>query len=544
MADCFEMLMNNVCNMNEFIEQIKNIYTTEDQQKTECKDWTLNWAILLGFLTSLVSVKNQQASNGNVRRLMNLINIFGIQYPQLQQIIPYAEKAQKSLGRWNKQLLNNYINIASANTNKLGYLQAINRQTITMDPTTEIPDFDVLLIVGGPAIECRIRLKIMMQYLQILEASLQEREEASLQERQGKQQRQIIISGRGGHYLREKTTNNNWSEMESKNILEDKTEAEYILRLFLTGIPDLTPAFTEGNFPKLYSQCTISIDTAALDTVGNAIMAKYLVLQNNFFNKAAPSPGRGESKEAVSIFNNKTIVSVSNIYHITRLLYLMKNFMPRANHYGVVLGDDEDTNVEQNLLETSKSQDAANSILAAFQQSFTRDVGYIIPTLSRQCIDNPTAQLDLGLFQFLMHHGLYHRPSDVNSTTGANDTNQIWRTYMTSKDLITTIGNFCLPFTSLGTDIEKKKGVINTRIFKENCTVAQEIMKRAGIDINKFTFNKEACAAVAPPNKYKGIYSPYGPGVNSGSSKGGTRKKKRSRRKRKKKRKKNKTLKK
>ena len=57
---------------------------------------------------------------------------------------------------------------------------------------------------------------------------------------------------------------------------------------------------------------------------------------------------------------------------------------------------------------------------------FTRDVGYIIPTLSRQCIDNPTAQLDLGLFEFLMHHGLYHRPSDVNSSTGANDTAQIW----------------------------------------------------------------------------------------------------------------------
>ena len=37
------------------------------------------------------------------------------------------------------------------------------------------------------------------------------------------------------------------------------------------------PAFTEGNFPKLYSQCTITIDTAALDTVGNAVMAKYLI---------------------------------------------------------------------------------------------------------------------------------------------------------------------------------------------------------------------------------------------------------------------------
>ena len=32
------------------------------------------------------------------------------------------------------------------------------------------------------------------------------------------------------------------------------------------------------------------------------------------------------------------------------LLYLMKNFMPRANHYGVVLGDDEETKVEETLL--------------------------------------------------------------------------------------------------------------------------------------------------------------------------------------------------
>ena len=532
MADCFEMLMNNVCNMNEFIEQIKNISTTEVQQKTNCKDWTLNWAILLGFLTSLVSVKNQQASSGNVRRLMNLINIFGIKYPRLKQIIPNAQRAQQSLGKWNKQLLKNYINIASTQRNKLGYLQAINRQTITMDPATEIPDFDVLLIVGGPAVECRIRLKIMMQYLQILEDSLTEGQE---------KQRQIIISGRGGHYLREKTTSNNWSEMESKNILEDKTEAEYILRLFLTGISDLTSAFTAENFPKLYSQCTISIDTAALDTVGNAIMAKYLVLQNNFFNKTT---GMGEAKESVGIFNNKTIVSVSNIYHITRLLYLMKNFMPRANHYGVVLGDDGDTNVEQKLLETSKSQDAANSILAAFQQTFTRDVGYIIPTLSRQCIDNTASQLDLGLFEFLMHHGLYHRPSDVNSTAGANDTNQIWRTYMTSKDLITNIGNFCLPFTSLGTDVQKNE-VINSRIFKENCTVAQAIMERVGYDVGKFTFNSQVCAAAPAPKKYKGMFIPFGPGVaQPGPVGGGRRKKKRSRRKRKKKRKKNKTRKK
>ena len=213
----------------------------------------------------------------------------------------------------------------------------------------------------------------------------------------------------------------------------------------------------------------------------------------------------------------------------------MKNFMPRANHYGVVLGDDEETKVEETLLMTSKRQDAANSILSAYQQTFTRDVGYIIPTLSRQCIDKPTAQLDLGLFEFLMHHGLYHRPSDVDSTTGANDTAQIWRTYMTSKDLITTIGNFCLPFTSLGTDAQKED-VINTRIFKENCTVAQAIMKRVGYDIKTFTFSKQICTAPPPPGKY-----PEGNPFRAYS--GGKRKKKRTRKKRKK-RKKNKTRKK
>lgn len=516
MADCFEMLMNNVCNMNEFIEQIKNIPAAVDKQEGECNVWTLNWAILVGFLNSLITEKNQQAPNGNVRRFMNLVNIFGTTYPELQreQIISDATDAHAALLLWNQELLSNYINTASANANKLGYLQAIDKQTITMNSATEIPDFDVLLIVGGPAAECRIRLNIMMQYLRTLETT------------EGNEKtRQIIISGRGGHYLRRQATNNNWSERESKTILADKTEAEYILRLFLTE-------FTAAAFPKLYSQCTISIDTAALDTVGNVVMAKYLMLQNNFFNHVQVV---GEGKEAASIFHNKTIVSVSNIYHITRLLYLMKNFMPRANHYGVVLGDDEETMVEKTLLMTSKRQDAANSILSAYQQTFTRDVGYIIPTLSRQCIDKPTAQLDLGLFEFLMHHGLYHRPSDVDSTTGANDTAQIWRTYMTSKDLITTIGNFCLPFTSLGTDAQKED-VINTRIFKENCTVAQSIMKRAGYDIEKFTFFKQSCTAPPPPAKYpeENPFRAYS---------GGKRKKKRTRKKRKK-RKKNKTRKK
>ena len=75
MADCFEMLMNNVCNMNDFIQQIKNIPDKIAEQKEECNVWTLNWAILLGFLTSLVSQRNQEAPDGNVRRLMNLINM-------------------------------------------------------------------------------------------------------------------------------------------------------------------------------------------------------------------------------------------------------------------------------------------------------------------------------------------------------------------------------------------------------------------------------------------------------------------------------------
>jgi hypothetical protein len=518
MTDCLEMLMNNVCNMNEFIRQIKNIPDTITEQKEACNVWTLNWAILLGFLTSLVSKKNQEAPDGNVRRLMNLINIFGTKYPELSQIIPYARAAQPALDHWNKQLLSNYIATARRTPSNLGYLEAVNMHTITMNPSIQIPDFDVLLIVGGPAAECRIRLKIMMQYLKTLEESLSEGD--------GKT-RQIIISGRGGKYLRKDATEKNWNETESKTVLHDKTEAEYILRLFLSE-------FTQEHFPKLYSQCTISIDTGALDTVGNAVMAKYLILQNKFFNPAKTGDGGGgEGKEAANFFLNKTIVSISNTYHITRLLYLMKNFMPMANHYGVVLGNDAG---DETLLTISKSQDAANSILAAYQQTFTRDVGYIIPTLSRQCIDNPTAQLDLGLFEFLMHHGLYHRPSDVDSKTGANDTIQIWRTYMTSKDLITAIGDFCLPFTSLGTDLQKT-AVTNTRIFKENCTVAQVIMKRAGYDVKKFTFNEQSCTVPAPPGKYP-VNDPFQ------SHRGGKRKKKRSRRKRKKKRKKNKTQKK
>ena len=527
MSDCFEMLMNNVCNMNEFIEQIKNIPQTIIENKNKCNVWTLNWAILLGFLNSLVSKRNQEASDGMVRRLMNLINIFGNKYPALNEIISDANTAQQALGSWNKQLLSNYLEIASINPNHLGYLQAVNRQSIIMNPGTIIPDFDVLLIVGGPAAECRIRLKIMLQYLITLEQTLSSGGDGKT--------RQIIISGRGGQYLREEATKNNWREKESKNIISDKTEAEYVLRLFLTGMEGSTPAFTEKNFPNLYSQCTISIDTAALDTVSNAIMAKYLILQNNFFNTRS----EGEGEERHNTFQNKIIVSISNTYHITRLLYLMKNFIPRATHYGVILGNNDG---DRGLLESEKhKKDAAsaNSILAAYQQTFTRDVGYIIPTLTRQCIDKPTSNLDLGLFEFLMHHGLYHRPSNASGKPGPNDTNQIWRTYMTSKDLINDIGKFCLPFTSLSTDVEKEQ-VINTRIFKENCTVARKIMERVKYNVEKFTFNKKSCGVPAPPTKYEGQFLPYGPPP----SEGGRRKKKRSRRKRKKKRKKNKTRKK
>ena len=265
--------------------------------------------------------------------------------------------------------------------------------------------------------------------------------------------RHIIISGRGGWSLPSKSKN--WMVGEVKE--EAKTEAEYILKKFLT-------MFTEKTFTQeFFNSCKISVDTAALDTVGNAVMAKYLSLQANIIN--------GNEEKT---FAGKTIVSVSNLYHIGRLVYLMKNFMPKATHYGVIQGGG---GTENEMTKVNENPDSSTSIKQAYDQSFTRDVGYIVPTFSNKCVKgHAEIPLDLGLFEFLMHHGLYHNPqiaADQIKNPG-NPGKQIWNSEMTSKEVIQYIGNFCLPFTSLGNwSLDE---IIGTKIFRENCNMAKKVM--------------------------------------------------------------------
>ena len=395
--------------------------------------------IIIEFLNSLVSTKTPIPPPQ--QKLRNIINLFGDKFPMLNKILPDAKLARDGILEWKKELMATWTNAADV-TSELAYVKGETDSIELVRDKEFIPDFDILLIVGGPLDECNERLYTMMNYLSYVETKHKIKD------------RHIIISGRGGWSLPSKSKN--WMVGEVKE--EAKTEAEYILKKFLT-------MFTENTFtPEFFNSCKISVDTAALDTVGNAVMAKYLSLQANIIN--------GNEEKT---FAGKTIVSVSNLYHIGRLVYLMKNFMPKATHYGVIQGgggtDNEMTKVNEN-------PDSSTSIKQAYDQSFTRDVGYIVPTFSNKCVKgHAEIPLDLGLFEFLMHHGLYHNPqiaADQIKNPG-NPGKQIWNSEMTSKEVIQYIGNFCLPFTSLEPNWDINS-VINTKIFRENCNMANEIM--------------------------------------------------------------------
>jgi hypothetical protein len=501
---CFQWLIKDVCNMKRFIfhlDRIPNYLKTN----ADCNKWSLQWALLLGFLNNML---NSKKPKDEIVKLKNIISLFGTKFPMLQNIMPAARAAQDALVKWNRNLMMGYVDEAASNKSigEITCLKATSLDTIVVSPQT-VPDFDILAIVGGPIKECRVRLDILMTYLNQLEREIAN-PTASTKERH------IIISGRGGHSLPDQKKDDgslkphkNWVE-DGKHNASD-SEAEFILTEFLTR-------FGSGNFPNLEAQCKISIDTAALDTVANAVMIKYLALQKFSL------PGGSNEKS----FKNKVIVSVSNIYHINRFLYLMKNFMPRGTHYGIVGAD---LDFEKPLIE--KYANNADSILQAYDQSFTRDVGYIVPVLSQRCINADVGPqvnqiLDLGLFEFLMHHGLYHRVSQISHELETSErTGEIWKTGMTSMDLVKYMGNFCLPFTSLQKTWDINN-VLQTKIFRENCNVATRVM---GADIYQqyYTFAAYECNSE----------------IQSLEMKAGKRKKKRTRKKRKK-RKKNKTRKK
>ena len=444
---CFEWLTKDICNINEFIDKLKDMPVL----LTGCNKWELKYALLLSFLNSLLSTKTPIPPPQ--QKLKNIVNLFSENFPELQEILPAAEIAINSILEWKKRLMQKWSEAASG-PNQLAYvkgemdsIELVNHgEEEGKEEKTEnefIPDFDILLIVGGPLDECDSRLDIMMDYLS----------DVGKAHPKSDKKRHIIISGRGGWSLLDGNAKN-WIKGGTKE--EAKTEAEYILKNFLEK-------FTLGKVTQeLIDSCKISVDTAALDTVGNAVMAKYLSLQANVHENIPEKT-----------FAGKTIVSVSNLYHIGRLVYLMKNFMPKATHYGVVKGG-----AESEIKKANENPDSSNSIKQAYDQSFTRDVGYIVPTFSNNCFrDGEDKPLDLGLFEFLMHHGLYHRSqiaADQLKNPG-DRRKKIWNSGMTSKEVIQYIGNFCLPFTSLEPNWDINS-VINTKIFRENCNMANEIM--------------------------------------------------------------------
>lgn len=526
---CFEWLTKDICNINEFIDKLEAIPKLLDG----CNKWELKYALLLSFLNSLVS--SDTPIPPPQQKLKNIVNLFSENFPELQEILPAAEVARNSILDWKKGLMQEWSDAASG-PKKLAYVKGemdsielvnhIEEDEGGKEEKTQnqfVPDFDILLIVGGPLDECDSRLDIMMDYL------------SDVGRAHPKKNRHIIISGRGGWSLPDGNAEN-WIKGGTKE--EAKTEAEYILKNFLMK-------FTSENVTQdLIDSCKISVDTAALDTVGNAVMAKYLSLQTNVIE---------ENTEKT--FAGKTIVSVSNLYHIGRLVYLMKNFMPKATHYGVVKGG-----AESEIEKVNENPDSSNSIKQAYDQSFTRDVGYIVPTFSNNCVrddedeeEKEDKPLDLGLFEFLMHHGLYHRSQIVDQIQHPkNRQNKIWNSEMTSKEVIQYIGNFCLPFTSLDPNWNINS-VINTKIFRENCNMAKGVFQLIYSDNWEerygalYTFSNIECkgelalpplpshpSPTAPRHWKDKITNPMRHHLNYGGNKQ-KRKKKRTRRKKKKK---------
>jgi hypothetical protein len=512
---CFEWLTKDICNINEFITKLNNIPKLIDG----CNKWELKYALLLNFLNSLLS--NKTPPPLIQQKLTNIIQLFGKQFTALQQILSSASAARSSILDWKISLMETWSKAASSGPNQLAYVKGEKNSIVLVgggeegkeekSANTVIPDFDILLIVGGPLNECNDRLDIMMDYLSVVGKSKKAKK------------RHIIISGRGGWSLSNANAGNWVHNGGTKE--EAKTEAEYILKNFLSR-------FTADNVTQdLIDLCKISVDTAALDTVGNAVMAKYLSLQANVIE------GNAEKT-----FAGKTIVSVSNLYHIGRLVYLMKNFMPKATHYGVIKGG-----APEEMKKVNKNPDSSDSIKQAYDQSFTRDVGYIVPTFSNNCVrDGEDKPLDLGLFEFLMHHGLYHRSQIVDQLKDIYDRRKkIWNSEMTSKEVIQYMGNFCLPFTSLTSDWNIES-VINTKIFKENCNMAKSVMDDRYDTL--YTFSNIECteelslpplpthpSPVAPSHWKDKITNPMRHHLGYGGNKQKRRKKRTRRRKKKKK---------
>lgn len=477
---CFEWLTKDICNINEFIDKLKAINLKSKSLLNGCNKWELKYALLLSFLNSLLS--SGTPIPPPQQKLKNIVNLFSENFPKLTEILPAANEARDIILKWKKGLMQEWSDAASgpaSGPNQLAYVKGemdsielvnhIEEDEGGKEEKTQnqfVPDFDILLIVGGPLDECDSRLDIMMGYL------------SDVGRAHPKKNRHIIISGRGGWSLPDGNAKN-WIKGGTKE--EAKTEAEYILKNFLMKLS--SSPVTED----LIDSCKISVDTAALDTVGNAVMAKYLSLQANV-----------NELNSEKTFEKKTIVSVSNLYHIGRLVYLMKNFMPKATHYGVIQGGAPDE-----MKKVNENPDSSTSIKQAYDQSFTRDVGYIVPTFSKNCFTKrENKPLDLGLFEFLMHHGLYHRSQVADQIQHSwYRQNKIWNSEMTSKEVIQYIGNFCLPFTSLKSNWNINS-VINTKIFRENCNMAKNVM---GDRYEKlYTFSNidgrhQSCLQEAPP---------------------------------------------
>ena len=96
---CFEWLTKDICNINEFIDKLKDMPVL----LTGCNKWELKYALLLSFLNSLLSTGTPIPPPQ--QKLRNIIGLFGDKFPMLDKILLDAKLARDGILEWKKGLM-------------------------------------------------------------------------------------------------------------------------------------------------------------------------------------------------------------------------------------------------------------------------------------------------------------------------------------------------------------------------------------------------------------------------------------------------------
>ena len=493
-SECFKWLDVKPCNIANLINAIDEAISCTSR----CVEWKLNWAMLLSRLNA--KVRKEAALAAAIPEMFkeydDKLNILRVRLQNWSITIPgilYNNAEKAAISGFPA------CRFATVANKSMGTITSVN----TVDSMPK--DFDIMVIVGGPWHECIMRvnnLTLCLRYfLKILGSHGSKSETAT-------KKRYLVFSGRGGKSL-SLANGKSWHGTEDARAYDFGTEAEALIYLFMEheGAQDLLRDLN----------IRIVVDSFALDTVANALFTRYCMTYIYAMQEGS-GLGGGESKAAGAgtlnykyfDFKGKTIISISNAYHSTRLLYLMKNTMPLATHYGFLTWNDDEqlagisdrrdsagpSKLElykekkaQTEEEEKEEQKKRHDILIesnwtnagaaqAYQQSFTTNFSYMVPVFKSCSGTGNKFNGDLVLFQFLQNHGLYARYTGTGDNTRLQNQGTIWETGQTSEGIVKDIANFCYPFTSLSKGPEDLAALADSQVVKSNKEVCSKVVGR------------------------------------------------------------------